>query len=321
MSPASPSLPLANSRTRLLAGLVTFVLTALVLLVGVGVGLISRDSTTWSDTLTAMLVPVLVAGGIWALMVMGLLAGTGATPGQWVLGVGAVNQTTGEPAGSQALRKEATLVLLGVATLGIAPLVMLRDRDPRTGANRFDRLAGTLVVQHRGHGVPVEGAGFLAAMLHTPAHRTPAPGTQTPDAQTHPTRAPEAQTRSPRTQGSATAEPEPESTPVGGLALLDQGTRLPLDRTWVLGRNPTPPASHPSAQPFLVPDVDKTLSKSHLVLAPVGGGVSVTDLYSTNGVSVTLPDGTSRTVGGGRTVTVPFGTTVTWGARSLQVLR
>lgn len=306
MSPALPSLPLANPRTRFLAGLVTFLLTALVLVVGFGVGLTSRDSSSWADTLDAVLVPVLVTGGIWALMVLGLLAGTAATPGQWVFGVGAVNQTTGKAAGGRAVLKEAMLILLTVATAGIAPLVMLLVRDSTTGANLFDRVAGTLVVQHRGQGVPIEGPGFLSGMLHTQGQRT----IGAPDENTSP--------------GPARSEPgvpAPPATPSGGLVLLDQGTRLPLDRTWVLGRNPTAPASHPEAQPFLVPDVDKTLSKSHLVLSPVAGGVSVTDLYSTNGASVTLPDGTSQPVGSGRSVTVPFGTTVIWGARSLQVLR
>lgn len=126
------------------------------------------------------------------------------------------------------------------------------------------------------------------------------------------------------------AEPTVEAALIGDAGLLppgarhqvliDLGTRIELDRPWVLGRNPTPPPSHPTATPFLVPDTDRTLSKSHLVLVPAPGGVEVTDLYSMNGVTVTLPDGRLQPVEAGRSVFAPVGATITWGARTMQVL-
>lgn len=285
-------LPLASWGTRIVSGLLTALFTVMVVGIGVGIGWMSRASGSWHDILAAVVVPGLVAGIIWLLMVLALLAGSAATPGQWVLGVGTVDRSTGRPSGRRAIVKETLLVVLGLLTAGVAPLVLLWWRNPATGENQLDRWAGTLVVQRRGAGVPSEGAGFLAGLLHTQAQ--------------------------PRLEP---AQPPVAASPQGarGRLVLDQGATLPLDRSWVLGRNPVPQRSHPGAQPFLVPDLDKTLSKSHVVLVPVPTGVEVTDLYSTNGVSVTLPGGAVQVVGPGRSILAPLGSTITWGARTMEV--
>lgn len=337
-SPTAPSggattlppdlLPLATWGTRFTSGVVTAVFTLMVVGIGCVIGWMSRASDSREDVLAAIQWPGIVAGCIWLLMVLALLAGSAATPGQWVLGVGTVDRTTGRPAGGRAVLKEALLVVLGIITVGVAPLVMLLWRSPLTRENQFDRLAGTLVVQRRGAGVPTEGAGFMAGLLHTQAQARVAPPVPTAStAASTPVRAPASPpdltavpvAATPTTAPPAAGQAAPAATPVRTQLVLDQGTRLPLDRAWVLGRNPVPQQSHPDAQPFLVPDLDKTLSKSHVVVVPAGDGVEVTDLYSTNGVSVTLPNGAVQPVGPGRTLRAPVGSTITWGARTMEV--
>ena len=61
----------------------------------------------------------------------------------------------------------------------------------------------------------------------------------------------------------------------------------------LLGRRPV--ASDDSAQAVAVPDQTRTVSKQHARLAWSDGGWTITDLGSTNGVSV-LTDGADREV-------------------------
>ena len=68
--------------------------------------------------------------------------------------------------------------------------------------------------------------------------------------------------------------------------VLDDGLRIKVDGPLVLGRNPLAPDDYPDARSVRVIDETMRLSKTHMVLRPVGGQVQVIDVGATNGVYV-----------------------------------
>jgi hypothetical protein len=72
--------------------------------------------------------------------------------------------------------------------------------------------------------------------------------------------------------------------PLGEL-VLDDGRRFPLDRDYVLGREPRYESDVVAgrAWPLLIPDQDGTVSRMHLKVSLVDWQVEVTDLGSANG--------------------------------------
>lgn len=88
--------------------------------------------------------------------------------------------------------------------------------------------------------------------------------------------------------------PSPEETPVvGGWRLtLDDGQSIIVTEALVLGRDPAPVPSRPNARLVTVHDPARSVSKTHAVIELDGSTLAVSDLGSTNGVSITAPDGT-----------------------------
>jgi hypothetical protein len=82
-----------------------------------------------------------------------------------------------------------------------------------------------------------------------------------------------------------------------GVLRLSTGDVVALDRDVVLGRAPTSIEESPAARPNLVQlnNADDDISRNHVRVHIEGTSVFVTDLGSTNGTSVTRPDG-PRTV-------------------------
>ena len=86
--------------------------------------------------------------------------------------------------------------------------------------------------------------------------------------------------------------PAPEQSSVAAWRLtLDDGQSIVVTGTLVLGRDPAEVASRPHAGLVRVHDPARSVSKTHAVIDPGGQTLSVTDLGSTNGVSITDPDG------------------------------
>ncbi len=86
--------------------------------------------------------------------------------------------------------------------------------------------------------------------------------------------------------------PAPEEPSVAGWRLtLDDGQSIVVTGALVLGRDPAEVASRPLAGLVRVHDPARSVSKTHAVIDPGGQTLSVTDLGSTNGVSITAPDG------------------------------
>lgn len=88
---------------------------------------------------------------------------------------------------------------------------------------------------------------------------------------------------------------------------LPDGTTRTLPVLAVVGRRPVAPASHPGAQPLVLPDPERMLSKSHALLESDTEGIWVTDLGSTNGTTHLPASGPERECGAGERVRVAPG--------------
>ena len=107
-------------------------------------------------------------------------------------------------------------------------------------------------------------------------------------------------------------------TPVLSLA-LDTGLVLSMDQAYVLGRNPAAPDRYPDAAPRPVPDETRSLSKTHVLVAPAGDRVEVIDLHSTNGVTIRSSDGASLRLVAGEPAHASVGARIDFGRRSMEV--
>lgn len=102
------------------------------------------------------------------------------------------------------------------------------------------------------------------------------------------------------------------------LLTVDDGTEHRLDRTTVLGRNPS---AEEGAAGVVLPDPTRSISKTHLRVEPTAEGITVTDLGSTNGSAILLQDGTREALVPHIATEVPAGARVGIGDRWLTVER
>lgn len=270
-----------------------------------------------------------------------LLVTKAASPGQLALGLVTVDEATGLPVGGKALAKGVIMGLASSLTCGLLLLIGVLITTPGTNQHLFDKLVGVRVVRRSSRpgqpdlppltGVPAAppiapSSAFLggAPAAVPPAAPLPAPSPIAPaTAAPPPPGIPAGPSDLTVLAGAIPVAPVPRpAATVASWALeLDQGSVLPMDRAWVLGRSPVAPPSHPEAEPFAVPDETRSLSKTHLVLAPTGQGIEVTDLHSTNGVTITRPGGAPDPLVAGVPVVVPDGTVLTMGQRKVVVRR
>ena len=94
------------------------------------------------------------------------------------------------------------------------------------------------------------------------------------------------------------------------------GSTIDLDRPVLIGRAPSD-SGFENAQPHLltVPSPSQDISRTHLLVAPEGEAIVVTDLHSTNGTTVVRPGpGVERlTLPSGQSVTVEVGSVLELG--------
>lgn len=94
--------------------------------------------------------------------------------------------------------------------------------------------------------------------------------------------------------------------PGWSLVLPDGRTTALTADTVVLGRNPAAPPRAPHAQLVAVDDVTRTVSKTHALLTLTPSGWVITDLDSTNGVSLGAVADAGTEVDGSAPVSGPF---------------
>lgn len=115
------------------------------------------------------------------------------------------------------------------------------------------------------------------------------------------------------------ALPLDESIPADAVVLrFEQGAVHWFHGTCVVGRNPE---AEPGVATVAVPDLSRTLSKTHVALVQAAGAVVLRDLGSTNGTTVVRPDGSFEVLVPGVDVVVDGGSTVRIGDHAFSVVR
>lgn len=126
--------------------------------------------------------------------------------------------------------------------------------------------------------------------------------------------------------GAGFAAVPPPSAPVGDESVPADAVVLRFDSgalhwfrgTCVIGRNPE---AEPGVATVAVPDLSRTLSKTHVALVQAHGTVVLRDLGSTNGTSVTRTDASFEDLVPGVDLAVAAGTTVRIGDHAFVVDR
>lgn len=157
-----------------------------------------------------------------------------------------------------------------------------------------------------------EDAIARPASPRSPRHAASPPEVQQQLAAQQPT------VQQPAVQQPAAQQPAAQQPSTVRLTFDDGVTRV-LTGTLVLGRNPVVDPSWPAAVPMPVADLQKSVSKTHVALTLMPGGVRVDDLMSTNGTVVVSPDGQPVPVQPNHPVLATDGASVVFGGRQVRV--
>ena len=146
--------------------------------------------------------------------------------------------------------------------------------------------------------------------LPTTAPAVPAPAVPAPAL---PTTAP----KPAATATNSTTASAPASASYAAL-LLDTGQSIPVNRTIVLGRAPSPQRATDS--PIPVEDQTRSLSRTHVRIAPSEGGITIEDLNSANGTRARSPNGQTHTLVPGQPIELPMNSQLLLGERLISVV-
>lgn len=184
---------------------------------------------------------------------------------------------------------------------------------------------------------PAPSAGAARQSLATPQHATnEAPVVQAPIHQAPPQQPPAQQPieqfapgEPPTPTGHAplTHEPvahaaqpaPPTASPLRFELRFDTGESILVADPVLLGRNPEATA-FPGARPIALTDDSRSLSKTHVLVRPVDGGLEITDCRSTNGSGL-IRDGVEYEIQAGVAVMTISGDTIRLGDRLANVVQ
>ena len=160
-------------------------------------------------------------------------------------------------------------------------------------------------------------AGAPPAEVEAPRPPEPAVPTTAPAL---PTTAPAVPATAPKpaaTATNSTTASAPASASYAAL-LLDTGQSIPVNRTIVLGRAPSPQRATDS--PIPVEDQTRSLSRTHVRIAPSEGGITIEDLNSANGTRARSPNGQTHTLVPGQPIELPMNSQLLLGERLISVV-
>lgn len=170
------------------------------------------------------------------------------------------------------------------------------------------------------HAAPARPQGTPATPAQASSHAAPArpQGTPaTPPTRQRPVAAPP--------QGAPRSAPRPAAAkPAAGTngshtgLLLDTGQSIPVDRTIVLGRAPSPVS--PGDVPIPVDDQTRSLSRTHVRISPTASGISIVDMNSANGTRARTPNGRTHTLVPGQPLELPLNSQLLLGERLISVV-
>lgn len=171
---------------------------------------------------------------------------------------------------------------------------------------------------------PAATARFSAPMPQPPAREASA---EAPTAEVEAPRPPEPAVPAPAlpttapkpaaTATNSTTASAPASASYAAL-LLDTGQSIPVNRTIVLGRAPSPQRATDS--PIPVEDQTRSLSRTHVRIAPSEGGITIEDLNSANGTRARSPNGQTHTLVPGQPIKLPMNSQLLLGERLISVV-
>lgn len=149
------------------------------------------------------------------------------------------------------------------------------------------------------------------------APRPPEPAVPTPAL---PTTTPAVPTTAPKPAATATNSTTASASASASYAalLLDTGQSIPVNRTIVLGRAPSPQRATDS--PIPVEDQTRSLSRTHVRIAPSEGGITIEDLNSANGTRARSPNGQTHTLVPGQPIELPMNSQLLLGERLISVV-
>ena len=233
---------------------------------------------------------------------------TAATPGQPVLG--------GYRPGDRSVHEDMDMPAGGsLSTRSSAPSPAAPPSSGQPAAAQAQGGQAPPTRPHPGASAPVDAAGTL----------TPAPRTRGPEQsarQRVPTAGDTVSTdETVRHPGSAASPAPAQPTQAPAFVLeLDTGERIAVAAGVVVGRNPTVPEGAVGASRLPVADSTRSVSKTHLGLRPIQGGLEVTDFRSTNGTFI-VHAGAERTLAPWEPELAVPGDTVRFGDRTAVVAR
>ena len=166
---------------------------------------------------------------------------------------------------------------------------------------------------------PTREASAEAPPAEVEAPRPPEPAVPA-TAPAVPTTAPAVPATAPKpaaTATNSTTASAPASASYAAL-LLDTGQSIPVNRTIVLGRAPSPQRATDS--PIPVEDQTRSLSRTHVRIAPSEGGITIEDLNSANGTRARSPNGQTHTLVPGQPIELPMNSQLLLGERLISVV-
>ena len=174
--------------------------------------------------------------------------------------------------------------------------------------------------QASSHAAPARPQGAPAVPAQASSRTTPARpqgAPATPPTRQRPVAAPP--------QGAPRSAPRPAAAkPAAGAngahtgLLLDTGQSIPVDRTIVLGRAPSPVS--PGDVPIPVDDQTRSLSRTHVRITPTASGISIVDMNSANGTRARTPNGRTHTLVPGQPLELPLNSQLLLGERLISVV-
>lgn len=190
-----------------------------------------------------------------------------------------------------------------------------RQRPAQSAAPAAPAQASSHAAPARPQGAPAVSA--QASSRTAPARPQGAPAT--PPTRQRPVAAPpQGAPRSAPRPASATHAAGPSTNgPHTGL-LLDTGQSIPVDRTIVLGRAPSPVS--PGDVPIPVDDQTRSLSRTHVRITPTASGISIVDMNSANGTRARTPNGRTHTLVPGQPLELPLNSQLLLGERLISVV-
>lgn len=190
-----------------------------------------------------------------------------------------------------------------------------RQRPAQPAAPAVSAKASSHAAPARPQGAPAVSA--QASSRTAPARPQGAP--QAPPTRQRPVAAPpQGAPRSAPRPASATHAAGPSTNGAHTGLLLDTGQSIPVDRTIVLGRAPSPVS--PGDVPIPVDDQTRSLSRTHVRITPTASGISIVDMNSANGTRARTPNGRTHTLVPGQHLELPLNSQLLLGERLISVV-